>query len=157
MLNDPLLILSCAFTGLGWSGSSASQYEARLLDLSPGRTARAIDPSSLSGFNPSAPAGVSMKAGNVTIAHSVSAENKGQSTSRTAIRVDATKVVVLTGQLSTAQATLTMSLPDIAWTASDVQKIVEALVGLVMGTTDSGGTYGSDGGTILQRLLAGEP
>jgi hypothetical protein len=160
MLPDPLPIQSLPAQG-GLNASSTTPYvfvvSPALTDLSPGKTVRAIPLADLANFNVSAPTGVVMKAGNVSIAHSVSGENKGQNTTRVAVRVDATKVVSLTGMASTAQATLTMSLPDIAWSPLDVITIVNTLVGLVYGCSIVGGHIQDDSGVTLTRILAGEP
>jgi len=88
----------------------------------------------------------------MTISHSESRENKGQTTDRTSVRLECLKTLE-TGESSVAQATLTVSSPRLGFVARDIEDLVATLLGTLVGEQAANTISFS----ILGRVLDGEP
>jgi hypothetical protein len=131
MIVDPLAIQNLdAVTPAG------EAFQLSLKDLSLGRTVRSYSGTSILYT--------------MTIGHSESKENPSQVTDRSAVRFDGRKTLV-TGLPSTAQATLTVSIPRNGWTPAEVGGLIDCLIATLYSVVD-GSTD-----TVLLRVLQGEP
>jgi hypothetical protein len=87
----------------------------------------------------------------MTISHSESRENKGQTTDRAAVRLECRKTLD-SGEASIAQATLTVSSPRLGYTADEILVLVRSLLGTLCANDADDNQFAN-----LARVLAGEP
>jgi len=156
MLTDPLVIAPLMLDNTTVS-TEVNLLQYGTVDVSPGRTSRLItSPSLLPHFIVGSDTSRSVTGASLTIAHSLSKENPGMTTTRASIRFDATHVVKSTGLKAIPQATLTFSLPGAVVSSDDVLYLIRSLLGFSLGLLTSS-TSTMDIGAQITRVLAGEP
>jgi len=143
MIADPLIMVTFETIEINVTDVNKS---LALVDLSPGRTVRAAKAVAATSQSP---------AGDytLTLSHSESKENPGQVTDRTANRLECRKTLS-DGSQSTAQFTLTGSIPRVGWTQAEARQLAVCLIATLCSAGD--GTN-DDQYSILSRVIAGEP
>lgn len=138
MLSDPLQLRIIENNDSAMVTSTNGQVAT--IDVSPGRTVRI---GAISGMDGKA---------TLSIGHTVSKENPGQSTDRVSTRLEVRRFDEELGKDVTAQWTLTGSSPRTGFTPTEVNDIARTLIGTFFGDAD-----GTGNGTLLTRVQAGEP